>query len=73
MREFAAEAASALNRRSTASATAAPQGPAPYEVPTNIGILITAGVMFVLIMGLCYQDHRKRARMTDAGKQYGFA
>jgi len=46
------------------------QVPSPSEIPTNIGILVTAGVLFTLLIGLCFLDHRKRARMTDAGKQY---
>jgi len=46
-----------------------PQTPEPSEIPTNIGILTTAGVLFVLILALCFLDHRKRARVTDAGKQ----
>lgn len=41
MKEFVAEAATELNRRAAAPAPAGPQGPAPYEVPTNIGILIS--------------------------------
>ncbi|KAG9009428.1 hypothetical protein FRB94_012085 [Tulasnella sp. JGI-2019a] len=42
----------------------------PSEIATNTGILITAGVLFIVILALCFQDHRKRARITDAGKEY---
>jgi len=58
-----ADSAQQLAERSEA------QTPLANEIPTNIGILTTAGVLLVLILGLCYQDHRKRARVTDAGKE----